>query len=60
MQCKCKYFHMVDGKRVCVQCGKPAHPQGAIEDKVVNEHETKTIFPPESKRISRISNKRGK
>jgi len=49
MLCKCKYFLVVDGVRVCVQCGKPAHSE--IEDKMVEQHEDKQIFPPESKRI---------
>lgn len=50
MICKCKYFRFVDGKLVCVECGK-AVEQAKIEDKVVEEHETKTIYPAESKRI---------
>lgn len=46
---KCTYFHVVDGIRVCVQCGKPAH--SGIEDKVVEQHEDKKIYPAESKRL---------
>jgi len=46
---KCKYFLRDDeGIRRCVQCGKAA-PQ--IEDKVIERHEDKRIYPPESKRL---------
>ncbi len=31
MICKCKYYTIVNGERVCVQCGKPA-PK--IQDKI--------------------------
>ena len=62
MQHKCKYFHYVDGELICVQCGKPAHSEGTIEDKMVTKHEDKTetkyIFPPESKRITKKKAKR--
>ena len=46
---KCKYFLRDDEGIVrCVQCGKPAHQ---IEDKVIEKHEDKKIFPSESKRL---------
>lgn len=40
MKCKCKYYLMRDGVRVCSVCGKPAHAP-EIEDKVVNKREVK-------------------
>lgn len=44
MKCKCKYFLMKDGIRVCSVCGKPAKvPFEPIEDKVVEKHETKAV-----------------
>ena len=54
MKCKCKYFHVVNGERVCVQCGKSAEEikAGRIEDKVVEQHEAK-IYKPESKRLKK-------
>jgi hypothetical protein len=33
MICKCRYYTVVDGKRVCIQCGRPA-PTRQIEDKI--------------------------
>lgn len=57
MQHKCTYFHVVDGVRVCAQCGQPAHSEGVIEDKMVEPQENKQIWPPESKRITRVANK---
>ena len=57
MQHKCTYFHVVDGVRVCVQCGQPAHSEGVIEDKMVEQQENKQIWPPESKRIGKVVKK---
>jgi len=53
---KCKYFLKDDeGIRRCVQCGKPT-PQ--IEDKVIEKHEDKQIYPSESKRLNRKKTKK--
>ena len=66
MECKCKYFTRKDGKLFCVQCGKEAHNQPQIEDKMVERHEAPLyvsdkdkvqIWPPESPRISRVVRK---
>jgi hypothetical protein len=32
MICKCRYYTLVNGERVCIQCGKPAPKK--IEDKI--------------------------
>ena len=59
MECKHGYFHYVNGKLVCVQCGKPPNvtkPQ--IEDKIGEQTETKQIWPPESKRLGRPKKRR--
>jgi uncharacterized Zn finger protein (UPF0148 family) len=40
MNCKCKYFNLVDGKLVCSVCGKPAH-EPVIEDKIDHKPENK-------------------
>lgn len=51
---KCKYFlRDSEGVLRCTQCGKSAHSEDVIEDKMVTAHEDKYIFPPESKRVGR-------
>jgi aminopeptidase C len=32
MICRCRYYTLVNGERVCIQCGKPAPKK--IEDKI--------------------------
>ena len=63
MDCKCKYYTMEDGVRVCVQCGKPAN-SGKIEDKVIKVGvgngavQVKGIsVPAEVRRIKRVVKK---
>ena len=51
MQHKCQYFLVENGIRVCSVCGKPAKSKDRIEDKVDSDHEDKTIYPSESKRL---------
>ena len=63
MQCKCKYYTMENGVRVCDQCGKPAH-SGEIEDKVIKVGvgngavQVKGVsVPQEVRRIKRVVKK---
>ena len=67
MECNCKYYlRDKEGKLVCSVCGKEAHGQPQIEDKMVERHEAPLyvsdkdkvqIWPPESPRISRVVRK---
>lgn len=58
MECKHKYFTMVDGVRVCSVCGKPASEvKQEIEDKMQGQGENKAsgvVYPPESPRITKV------
>ena len=65
MFCKCKYYTMENGVRVCSQCGKPAH-SGEIEDKVIKvgvgegtvQVKGGVSVPAEVRRIKRVVKKR--
>lgn len=46
MKCKCKYFLMKDGVRVCSVCGKPAH---VVEEKNMEAHEDKALKAHDTK-----------
>ena len=50
MDCKCAYFRLIDGKLICVSCGKESDRQ-KIEDKMAAQPENKRIWPPEIKRV---------
>jgi len=42
MKCKCRYYlRDSEGKLVCSVCGKPAHENGQVEDKMQGKHEDK-------------------
>ena len=58
MLCKCKYYlRDKEGNLICSVCGKPVH-SNQIEDKVEEQHEDKRIWPPESKRITKVVKRR--
>ncbi len=56
MECKCKYYEMIAGQLVCVQCGEPSPVKPSIEDKIKASPEVK-LMPPEVKREKRITKK---
>ena len=59
MQCKHLYYHRVDGKLLCAQCGEASPKRDAfaplinpIEDKAAEKPEDKALYwPPEAKRL---------
>ena len=59
MDCKHQYYHRVDGKLVCAQCGEPSPKRDAfaplispIEDKAAERQEDKALsWPPETRRL---------
>jgi uncharacterized Zn finger protein (UPF0148 family) len=58
MQCKHPYYHIVDGKLVCVQCGEPSPRAGRIEDKIDGKRETKAA--PENAAVKPAKKKAGR
>jgi len=50
MECKHPYYHYVDGKLLCTQCGEPSPKQSKVEDKIGGQGETKEIIKPAHKK----------
>jgi hypothetical protein len=52
MICPHKYYKLVNGELVCIQCGEPARhgSEEQVEDKAEPKPEDKAIWPAEVKR----------
>lgn len=50
MECPHKYFQLIDGKLVCIQCGgSPEEPRPLLENKIMTVPENKMESVPEKK-----------